>query len=148
MAKSSKNAAELFTEDNGITVNPELFAENIEIIGVDEIPENEEIVDEVVITDEQNEEVSEEVVQAVANAIVEQAIEDDKTVKEIVDEICDENKGQYIPMEDDKDEIKVVFPTRGFKSLKDAKEWTKSPNFTNLGKADQAEFLDWLNKIK
>ena len=134
MAKSMKNAAELFTEDNEITVNPELFAENVEITGVDEIPENEEV--------------SEEVVQAVANAIVEQAVEDDKTVEEIVDEIADEAKGQYIPMEDDKGEIKDIFPTRGFKSLKDAKEWTKSPNFTNLGKADQAEFLDWLNNIK
>lgn len=95
MAKNMKNAAEL-------------FAENVEIIGVDEMPENEEIVDE----------------------------------------IADEAKGQYIPMEDDKGEIKDIFPTRGFKSLKDAKEWTKSPNFTNLGKADQAEFLDWLNNIK
>ena len=148
MAKNMKNAAELFTEDNGIAVNPELFAENVEITGVDEIPENEEIVDEVIITDEQNDDVSEEVVQAVANAITEQAIEDDKTVEEIVDEIADEAKGQYIPMEDDKGEIKDIFPTRGFKSLKDAKEWTKSPNFTNLGKADQAEFLDWLNNIK
>lgn len=133
MAKNMKNAAELFTEDNGITVNPELFAENVEITGVDEIPENEEIVDEVVITDEQNDDVSEEVVQAVANAITEQPIEDDKTVDEIVDEP---------KLSED------IFPTRGFKSLKDAKEWTKSPNFTNLGKADQAEFLDWLNNIK
>ena len=129
MAKNMKNAAELFTEDNGITVNPELFAENVEITGVDEIPENEEIVDEVVITDEQNNDVSEEVVQGVANAITEQSIEDDKTV--------DEPK-----LSED------IFPTRGFKSLKDAKEWTKSPNFTNLGKADQEEFLTWLNNIK
>ena len=129
MAKNMKNAAELFTEDNGITVNPELFAENVEITGVDEIPENEEIVDEVVITDEQNDDVSEEVVQAVANAITEQSIKDDKTV--------DEPK-----LSED------IFPTRGFKSLKDAKEWTKSPNFTNLGKADQEEFLTWLNNIK
>lgn len=133
MAKNMKNAAELFTEDNGITVNPELFAENVEITGVDEIPENEEIVDEVVITDEQNDDVSEEVVQAVANAITEQSIEDDKTVDEIVDEP---------KLSED------IFPTRGFKSLKDAKEWTKSPNFTNLGKADQEEFLTWLNNIK
>ena len=128
MAKNMKNAAELFTEDNGITVNPELFAENVEITGVDEIPENEEIVDEVVITDEQNDDVSEEVVQAVANAITEQSIEDDKTVEEIVDEP---------KLSED------IFPTRGFESLKDAKEWTKSPNFTNLGKADQEEFLTW-----
>ena len=133
MAKNMKNAAELFTEDNGITVNPKLFAENVEITGVDEIPENEEIVDEVVITDEQNDDVSEEVVQAVANAITEQAIEDDKTVEDIVDEP---------KLSED------IFPTRGFKSLKDAKEWTKSPNFTNLGKADQEEFLAWLNNIK
>ena len=133
MAKNMKNAAELFTEDNGITVNPELFAENVEITGVDEIPENEEIVDEVVITDEQNDDVSEEVVQAVANAITEQSIEDDKTVEEIVDEP---------KLSED------IFPTRGFESLKDAKEWTKSPNFTNLGKADQEEFLTWLNNIK
>ena len=133
MAKNMKNAAELFTEDKGITVNPELFAENVEITGVDEILENEEIVDEVVITDEQNDDVSEEVVQAVANAITEQAIEDDKTVDEIVDEP---------KLSED------IFPTRGFKSLKDAKEWTKSPNFTNLGKADQEEFLTWLNNIK
>lgn len=133
MAKNMKNAAELFTEDNGITVNPKLFAENVEITGVDEIPENEEIVDEVVITDEQNDDVSEDVVQAVANAITEQAIEDDKTVDEIVDEP---------KLSED------IFPTRGFKSLKDAKEWTKSPNFTNLGKADQEEFLTWLNNIK
>lgn len=143
MAKNMKNAAELFTEDNGIAVNPELFAENVEITGVDEIPENEEIVNEVVITDEQNDDVSEEVVQAVANAITEQAIEDDKTVEEIVDEIIDETIDEVV------DEIiEDIFPTRGFKSLKDAKEWTKSPNFTNLGKADQAEFLDWLNNIK
>ena len=133
MAKNMKNAAELFTEDNGITVNPELFAENVEITGVDEIPENEEIVDEVVITDEQNDDASEDVVQAVANAITEQSIEDDKTVDEIVDEP---------KLSED------IFPTRGFKSLKDAKEWTKSPNFTNLGKADQEEFLTWLNNIK
>ena len=133
MAKNMKNAAELFTEDNGITVNPKLFAENVEITGVDEIPENEEIVDEVAITDEQNDDVSEEVVQAVANTITEQAIEDDKTVDEIVDEP---------KLSED------IFPTRGFKSLKDAKEWTKSPNFTNLGKADQEEFLAWLNNIK
>ena len=133
MAKNMKNAAELFTEDNGITVNPELFAENEEITGVDEIPENEEIVDEVAITDAQNDDVSEEVVQAVANAITEQPIEDDKTVDEIVDEP---------KLSED------IFPTRGFKSLKDAKEWTKSPNFTNLGKADQEEFLTWLNNIK
>ena len=133
MAKNMKNAAELFTEDNGITVNPKLFAENVEITGVDEIPENEEIVDEVVMTDEQNDDVSEEVVQAVANAITEQSIEDDKTVEEIVDEP---------KLSED------IFPTRGFKSLKDAKEWTKSPNFTNLGKADQEEFLTWLNNIK
>ena len=133
MAKNMKNAAELFTEDNGITVNPELFAENVEITGVDEIPENEEIVDEVVITDEQKDDVSEDVVQAVANAITEQPIEDDKTVDEIVDEP---------KLSED------IFPTRGFKSLKDAKEWTKSPNFTNLGKADQEEFLAWLNNIK
>ena len=133
MAKNMKNAAELFTEDNGITVNPELFAENVEITGVDEIPENEEIVDEVVITDEQKDDVSEDVVQAVANAITEQPIEDDKTVDEIVDEP---------KLSED------IFPTRGFKSLKDAKEWTKSPNFTNLGKADQEEFLTWLNNIK
>ena len=133
MAKNMKNAAELFTEDNGITVNPKLFAENVEITGVDEIPENEEIVDEVVMTDEQNDDVSEDVVQAVANAITEQPIEDDKTVDEIV----------YEPkLSED------IFPTRGFKSLKDAKEWTKSPNFTNLGKADQEEFLTWLNNIK
>lgn len=117
MAKNMKNAAELFTEDNGITVNPKLFAENVEITGVDEIPENEEIVDEVVITDEQNDDVS----------------EDDKTVEDIVDEP---------KLSED------IFPTRGFKSLKDAKEWTKSPNFTNLGKADQEEFLTWLNNIK
>ena len=133
MAKNMKNAAELFTEDNGITVNPKLFAENVEITGVDEIPENEEIVDEVVITDEQKDDVSEDVVQAVANAITEQPIEDDKTVDEIVDEP---------KLSED------IFPTRGFKSLKDAKEWTKSPNFTNLGKADQEEFLAWLNNIK
>ena len=133
MAKNMKNAAELFTEDNGITVNPKLFAENVEITGVDEIPENEEIVDEVAITDEQNDDVSEEVVQAVANAITKQSIEDDKTVEEIVDEP---------KLSED------IFPTRGFKSLKDAKEWTKSPNFTNLGKADQEEFLAWLNNIK
>ena len=133
MAKNMKNAAELFTEDNGITVNPELFAENVEITGIDEMPENEEIVDEVVITDEQNDDVSEEVVQAVANAITEQSIEDDKTVDEIVDEP---------KLSED------IFPTRGFKNLKDAKEWTKSPNFTNLGKADQEEFLTWLNNIK
>ena len=133
MAKNMKNAAELFTEDNGITVNPKLFAENVEITGVDEIPENEEIVDEVVMTDEQNDDVSEDVVQAVANAITEQPIEDDKTVDEIVDEP---------KLSED------IFPTRGFKSLKDAKEWTKSPNFTNLGKADQEEFLTWLNNIK
>ena len=133
MAKNMKNAAELFTEDNGITVNPKLFAENVEITGVDEIPENEEIVDDVVITDEQNDDVSEDVVQAVANAITEQSIEDDKTVDEIVDEP---------KLSED------IFPTRGFKSLKDAKEWTKSPNFTNLGKADQEEFLAWLNNIK
>ena len=117
MAKNMKNAAELFTEDNGITVNPKLFAENVEITGVDEIPENEEIVDEVVITDKQNGDVS----------------EDDKTVDEIVDEP---------KLSED------IFPTRGFESLKDAKEWTKSPNFTNLGKADQEEFLAWLNNIK
>ena len=133
MAKNMKNAAELFTEDNGITVNPKLFAENVEITGINEIPENEEIVDEVVITDEQNDDVSEDVVQAVANAITEQSIEDDKTVEEIVDEP---------KLSED------IFPTRGFKSLKDAKEWTKSPNFTNLGKADQEEFLAWLNNIK
>ena len=133
MAKNMKNAAELFTEDNGITVNPKLFAENVEITGINEIPENEEIVDEVVITDEQNDDVSEDVVQAVANAITEQSIEDDKTVEEIVDEP---------KLSED------IFPTRGFKSLKDAKEWTKSPNFTNLGKADQEEFLTWLNNIK
>ena len=133
MAKNMKNAAELFTEDNGITVNPELFEEKVEITGVDEIPENEEIVDEVVITDEQKDDVSEDVVQAVANAITEQPIEDDKTVDEIVDEP---------KLSED------IFPTRGFKSLKDAKEWTKSPNFTNLGKADQEEFLAWLNNIK
>ena len=48
MAKNMKNAAELFTEDNGITVNPELFADNVAITGVDEIPETEEIVVEVV----------------------------------------------------------------------------------------------------
>ena len=132
MAKNMKNAAELFTEDNGITVNSKLFAENVEITGVDEIPKNEEIVDEVVITDEQND-VFEDVVQSVANAITEQAIEDDKTVDEIVDEP---------KLSED------IFPTRGFKSLKDAKEWTKSPNFTNLGKADQEEFLTWLNNIK
>lgn len=119
MAKNMKNAAELFTEDDGITVNPELYAENVEITGVDEIPENEEIVDEVVITDEQN----------------------DETIKDIEE---DEN----FDIEEVEEITSDIFPTRGFKSLKDAKEWTKSPNFTNLGKADQAEFLDWLNNIK
>ena len=148
MAKSIKNAAELFTDEGkGVTVNTDTqwaMTEEADGIHVRPFVDGEVIMDTPVETYEDyresegvDEEVSEEVVQAVANAIVEQAIEDDKTVEEIVDEMVDEPE-----LSED------IFPTRGFKSLKDAKEWTKSPNFTNMGKADQKEFIDWLNKIK
>ena len=134
MAKSIKNAAELFAEENN-EISIESFEAPIDM------GESEDMIVETI------EEVSEEVVQAVAEAIVEQSIEDDKSVEEIVEEIIDESEGQYIPMEDDKGEIKDIFPTRGFKSLEDAKDWTKSSDFTNLGKADQEEFLTWLKNI-
>ena len=159
MAKSIKDAAELFAEEKkGVTVNTDTqwaMTEEADGIHVRPFVDGEVIMDTPIETYEDyresngvDEEVSEEVVQAVAEAIVEQAIEDDKTVEEIVEEICDESKGQYIPMEDDNAKIKVVFPTRGFKSLKDAKDWTKSSSFASLGKADQEEFLTWLKNIK
>lgn len=40
----------------------------------------------------------------------------------------------------------IDFIGRGFDSLKDAIEFMETDYFKNLGKADQAEYKNWLNK--
>lgn len=71
------------------------------------------------------EEVTEEEVQAVANAIVEEVT----------------NKGKK-----PKSNKKIDFEGRGFTSLKDAENFVNTEVFAKLGKEDQEEYLNWLNK--
>lgn len=99
--------------------------EVVSVKGVKEVPENEEIVDEV----------SEEVVQAVAEGIVEQAEEDNKKVEEIVNEIIEEANEEY------------TGDLRGFKTLAEAKNYPNTPEFQKLDIGCRTEYVNWLKSI-
>lgn len=119
---------------------PEIINENeeVSIEGVTEIPEGAEIVDEVKITDSENEEITEEVVQAVAEGIKEQAEEDNKKVEDIVDEIITEAKedaGEYIG------------DLRGFKTLEEARNYPNTAEFKRLDVGCRTEYIEWLKSI-
>lgn len=96
------------------------------------------------------EEVTEEEVQAVANAIVEEANETDATVEEVINTIIEEGKGEYEEVTNKgkkpKSNKKIDFEGRGFTSLKDAENFVNTEVFAKLGKEDQEEYLNWLNK--
>lgn len=106
--------------------------EEIKIEGVNEIPENADVVDEVEI--ETPDEVSEEVVQAVAQGIVEEAEEQGKTVENIVDEIVKEAKDYCGDL-------------RGFKTYEEMINYPNTPEFQKLDNGCKAEFTSWLKKI-
>lgn len=108
--------------------------EEIKIEGVDEIPENAEVVDEVEITTPNNDEVSEEVVQAVAQGIVEVADEDGKTVENVVNEILEEAKDYNGDL-------------RGFKTLEEAVNYPNTPEFEKLDIGCKTEYTNWLKNI-
>lgn len=97
------------------------------------------------------EEVTEEEVQAVANAIVEEANETDATVEEVINPIIEEDKekhGEEVTNKNKKPKSnkKIDFEGRGFASLKDAENFVNTETFAKLGKEDQEEYLNWLNK--
>lgn len=103
--------------------------EEIKIEGVNEIPENADVVDEVEI--ETPDEVSEEIVQAVAQGIVEEAEEQGKTVENIVDEIVKEAKDYCGDL-------------RGFKTYEEMVNYPNTEEFKKLDIGCQAEYKDWL----
>lgn len=97
------------------------------------------------------EEVTEEEVQAVANAIVEEANETDATVEEVINTIIEEGKEEHDREVTNKNKKpksnkKIDFEGRGFTSLKDAENFVNTETFAKLGKEDQEEYLNWLNK--
>ena len=97
------------------------------------------------------EEVTEEEVQAVANAIVEEANETDATVEEVINPIIEEDKEKHDKEVTNKNKKpksnkKIDFEGRGFASLKDAENFVNTETFAKLGKEDQEEYLNWLNK--
>ena len=116
--------------------------EEIKIEGVNEIPENADIVDEVEI--ETPDEVSEEVVQAVAQGIVEEAEEQGKTVKTVVNEILDE--AGFEPKNNPKTEFKPEYngDLRGFKTFEEMVNYPNTDEFKKLDIGCQAEYKDWL----
>ena len=96
------------------------------------------------------EEVTEEEVQAVANAIVEETNETDATVEEVINTIIEEGKEEHgrevTNKSKNKSNKKIDFEGRGFASLKDAENFVNTETFAKLGKEDQEEYLNWLNK--
>ena len=93
----------------------------------------------------------EEEVQAVANAIVEEANETDATVEEVINTIIEEGKEEHDEEVTNKNKKpksnkKIDFEGRGFASLKDAENFVNTETFAKLGKEDQEEYLNWLNK--
>ena len=97
------------------------------------------------------EEVTEEEVQAVANAIVEETNETDSTVEEVINPISEEDKEKHDVEvtninKKPKSNKKIDFEGRGFASLKDAANFVNTETFAKLGKEDQEEYLNWLNK--
>ncbi len=112
--------------------------QEVSIEGVTKIPEGAEIVDEVKITDSENEEVTEEVVQAVAEGIKEQAKEDNKKVEDIVEEIITEAK---------EDAGEYTGDLRGFKTLEEAKDYPNTPEFARLDVGCRTEYVSWLESI-
>ena len=93
----------------------------------------------------------EEEVQAVANAIVEEANETDATVDEVINTIIEEGKEEHDEEVTNKNKKpksnkKIDFEGRGFASLKDAENFVNTETFAKLGKEDQEEYLNWLNK--
>ena len=96
------------------------------------------------------EEVTEEEVQAVANAIVEEANETDATAEEVINTIIEEGKEEHdrevTNKSKNKSNKKIDFEGRGFASLKDAENFVNTETFAKLGKEDQEEYLNWLNK--
>ena len=107
--------------------------EEIKIEGVNEIPENAEVVEEVKI-ETPNDEVTEEIVQAVAQGIVEEAEEQGKTVENIVDEIVKEAKDYSGDL-------------RGFKTLEDAVNYPNTDEFKRLDIGCRTEYSSWLKSI-
>ncbi len=103
--------------------------EEIKIEGVNEIPENADVVNEVEI--ETPDEVSEEVVQAVAQGIVEEAEEQGKTVENIVDEIVKEAKDYCGDL-------------RGFKTYEEMVNYPNTEEFKKLDIGCQVEYKNWL----
>lgn len=99
--------------------------EVVSVKGVKEVPENEEVVDEV----------SEEVVQAVAEAIDEFAKEENKKVEEVVNDIIEEANEEY------------TGDLRGFKTLAEAKNYPNTPEFQKLDIGCRTEYVNWLNSI-
>ena len=97
------------------------------------------------------EEVTEEEVQAAANAIVEEANETGATVEEVINTITEEGKEEYNEEvtnkgKKPKSNKKIDFEGRGFTSLKDAENFVNTEVFAKLGKEDQEEYINWLNK--
>jgi hypothetical protein len=102
--------------------------EVVSVEGVKEVPENEEIIDEV----------PEDVVQAVAEAIDEFAKEENKKVEEVVNDIIEEAK---------EDAGEYTGDLRGFKTLEEAKNYPNTPEFKKLDIGCRTEYVAWLKSI-
>lgn len=98
--------------------------------------------------------VTEEMVQAVTEAIVDEASEREVKVDDIIDEILEEAKETSTSEEKPKRNTNsskngksaLDYNSRGFKTLADAISFVTTEKFKKLGKADQEEYLKWLNK--
>lgn len=64
---------------------------------------------------------------------ISEEIKNEEVITEIVEEIKVPNKN-------------LDYSGRGFKSLDDAYNFIKTERFANLGDADKAEFMNWLEK--
>lgn len=98
--------------------------------------------------------VTEEMVQAVTEAIVDEASEREVKVDDVINEILDEakeaNPSEAKPKRNTYSgknrKSDLNYTGRGFTTLDDAINFVKTEKFKKLGKADQEEYLNWLNK--
>ena len=83
--------------------------------------------------------------------LMEKNTEKEVTAEEVINPIIEEDKEKHDEEVTNKNKKpksnkKIDFEGRGFASLKDAENFVNTETFAKLGKEDQEEYLNWLNK--
>ena len=83
--------------------------------------------------------------------LMEKNTEKEVTAEEVINPIIEEDKEKHDEEVTNKNKRpksnkKIDFEGRGFASLKDAENFVNTETFAKLGKEDQEEYLNWLNK--